>query len=567
MAYFDFHFHPVFKRGMVEFEDHYPSVRTPDSLKPKFKLDRGWADKIDDELFHILEGQCAVDQLEKIVPVVGFAAIASTERFFTNKKGIFGKLLNGGFTDPMDKTFMDLIRVGEISYYHLFLKELSLYRILADDGAINFITRHQEHKDLLKAPQGINVALAMEGGHGLSRCLIGRGGQRDERAQRMKTADNKPIKETLWKDFIEHPLLPAHRSLEHLQKGLWKEKLDLLLLTITHLQHITEQKLATHAYGMKMIKAYEAYPHGNGLTDEGVRVVESAYDMKIGNKRAPILIDMKHMALKSRLDLYALRRKRAQAGKKNPPLVATHMGVTGYTIEEWKLALKRKSVEFEAEPMRVGFTIERQHAGNWGVANSRFTFNAWTIGLMDDDIEEIVKSDGLIGISLDVRVLGWQMGFSKKDMMEYLSLDDFRHFFPEEYATLTKPSGLEADDIEEESFVLPNKKERHAMALCLNIVHIASVVDSVTDEDHDIWKHICIGSDFDGLIDPVKTSKDVSKIPQLRKDLWKWLPRAQEAYQKIHGGDNVLEKGGDRKALIDRIVYTNGLKFLRSFIN
>ena len=557
MNLFDLHFHPVFKRAIVTFEDQYPSQRSATELCGRMDLSGPLPEWIDENLLHILESQCCVDQLNRMGHVAGVAAIAPIERFFTHREGLFGKLLNSSFTDPFDKTYMEKVRAGGISYYQLFVKELGLYRKLREAQVLRFITR--EDKEGLKADKGIHLALGMEGGHGLVRTLIGNPGAPDTLAT--APAHTDPI----WEDLRAHPVLPATQALAHLQQALWDDGMDLCYLTLTHLSFIQEQPLATHAYGMKMISAAEAYPKGRGLSEAGKAVVDAAYSLTVkkkvakGNtveKPAPVMIDIKHMGLRARLDLYDHRRSERYKGKPLPPIIATHMGVTGYSVQAWTDALIGNTARLERAQDCVGFTIDRQVAGRWGLINSEFTFNAWTINLMDDDILEVLRSGGIIGVSLDVRILGWQGALSKGDAEEFMSREDFRSFFPHQYARLfgTQPAGPAA----EESWWKPTKEERHPLALCFNLLHIASV--GLLGGRQDVWDRICIGSDMDGLIDPVKICRDATGFDELRSTLKRWLPTAEEAYRKERGGPSLLPR--DLDDLVERIVHRNGLQFL-----
>lgn len=302
---------------------------------------------------------------------------------------------------------------------------------------------------------------------------------------------------------------------------MWEEDMDLFYLTLTHLSDIPEHKLATHAHGMKLLKSTAGSPVGNGITEAGKDVIDKAYTLKVKiqetplkEKNAPVLIDMKHMSLKSRLDLYVHRRLKGY----QVPILASHMGVTGYSISEWKNALESAQL-LRMETPCVEIVTNRKTAGKWGFLNKAFSFNPWTINLMDEDIEEVVNSKGLIGVSLDVRILGWQDLKSKGDKSELMSLEDFRYFFPERYARITGVKPTE----DTESWLIPGKDERHPLALCFNIIHILSVIQTRNDLSEP-WHYICLGSDFDGLINPVIECRNSGNFGELELLLLRWLP-------------------------------------------
>jgi hypothetical protein len=515
---------------------------------------------LDDELLHMLGSQASLEQLRAGRLSLGIANIAPIERMFSEKEGLFGKLLNSRFfTNPVDQTIFDKIRNGQISYYQLFLRELNHYKRLTDNNQLNILSRKKP--SALTNPNGnAYVALGMEGGHSLCRTLIGQPGKDDTMVVSQPNGDD-----ALSIDFRANPALDPALSLEHLQTAMWAQDMDLFSMVLTHLSHIPEQLLATHAYGMKMLKDEAIFPIGDGLTNLGKRLVDKAYTLKVGADDAPVLVDIKHMGLKSRLDFYAHRK----LNNYKSPIIASHMGVTGYSIDEWMGALEEaKIVRLKASNTPVvKLTTSRRPAGEWGAINKAFTYNPWTINLMDEDIEEILESDGLIGISLDVRILGWQDAISKGEKEEYMSAEEFRHFFP----TLFKNLSAETMD-EAESFLVPTREERHPLSLCFNMLHVVSAGRIRTDKDP--WKHITIGSDFDGLINPLINCRDASKISNLETILFRWLPVAEERYRRENGGMPLLKRTnrGDvdetsLKTVIRGVLYENGKQFINSWLN
>ncbi|MCY7352066.1 MAG: hypothetical protein LH606_15620, partial [Cytophagaceae bacterium] len=404
LNYFDFHFHPVFKQYLCEFDAQYPSARAVETLREPMNLNNPITDFLEENFLHILESQSCLTQLEAGKLTLGVANIAPIERLFAQKEGLFGMILNSAFfTSPVDQNYFRKIRAGEISYYQLFIRELNLYKKLNAAGKITLLTRK---KPAALAPGGPYLTLAMEGAHSLCRTRIGQPGKTD--TIQVAQAD------ALVNDFIANPVLDPAQSLQNLQQALWTENLDLMSMVITHLSHIPEQLIATHAFGIKMLKDEAAYPIGDGITPAGKRLIDKAYTLQVdvGSaaapklQNAPVLIDIKHMGLKSRLDFYDYRRAKGY----DLPIIASHMGVTGYSVDEWKSALgEAKLIRLKASNTPVvSVETHRRTAGEWGVFNKTLTYNPWTINLMDEDIEEVLNSDGLIGISLDVRILGWQ---------------------------------------------------------------------------------------------------------------------------------------------------------------
>lgn len=565
-SYFDFHFHPVFKQFITKFESIYPTARLEEELCKEMDLENDILDVIDEVALHILESQCAWNQVQKGGVRLGVANVVAMEYGIAASEGFLAKILRSNLTRPMDKAIMHSVSRGDISYYHLFLKELDLYRKL-NGGKLNFLTRKKQRN---LDENGYYMVLGMEGGHNLCRKKIGKN-ELDKPYQGVPQGAH-------YEDFRTTTDADQVKSMKQLHQALWDENLDLFYITLTHLTFITEQPLATHAFGMKMLDHPAFYPKGNGLTELGKKIIDAAYTMQakysegdgFANelRNTPVYIDIKHMGAKSRRDFFAYRKEKNY----NVPIIASHMGVTGYRYDEWIGNLKTASLFRKADVQAIEIMTGRKKAGEWGFINKKFTFNPWSINLMDEDIEEILESEGMIGVSLDVRILGFQaeIGMSSKDQSEYLSVEDFRTFYPH-----VKVDGLATEALEDkeviESWLVPSKEERHPLCLCFNILHIVSV--GLIHTSVNPWKHICIGSDFDGLIDPVKICRDASKMPELEKDLIRWMPVAEESYRKQNGGPDLLERTangqidlGKLKTVVRQIMYENGKDFIQKWL-
>lgn len=122
-----------------------------------------------------------------------------------------------------------------------------------------------------------------------------------------------------------------------------------------------------------------------------------------------------------------------------------------------------------------------------------------------------------------------------------------------------------------ESELVPTREERHPLALCFNFVHIISVGRIRTNKGP--WQQICIGSDYDGLINPVINCRDVSQLAILEENLIRWLPVAEKAYRKENGGGPLLDrdKQGEvdntyLKGLVRDVLYTTGERFMKRWL-
>lgn len=572
--FFDFHFHPLFKKFITQYEPHFPTTRNSTDLEARINLKSFVAEKIDEWFLHILQSQSAIKDCVDGGTRLGVAALANLEFGFADSKGMMASILKSDFTKPLDRKYFHMVQNGEVSYYRMMLKELDLYRAVCKQNKnIEMICR-KSHQNLKDNDAKLKLLVSLEGGHNLFRLKVGQTIQHDSMAQ-YAAYDQK---DSFTKSMNEGPKIGINpvESLKNFMQLLWDNDMDMLYMTVTHLTHVSEQNLATHGFGMKLLKHPSFYPVGNGITPLGLNFIKACGDLKLTDSNgqkvaAPVLIDLKHLGLKSRQDLYKFR----QANNIKLPLVASHIGVTGYTTNEWKQAIKEnKSKVYNYQGVRsVEVEMNRKACGKWGsVVNNDFSFNPWSINLMDDDLVKVFESDGLIGVSLDVRILGFQaqIGLNSGDTAEYLSTADFQTHFPNIHLQNLPVEKLESMAVEEESWLIPTKEDRHPLCFCFNIIHIVNVGYLKGSDSLNPWDHISIGSDYDGLIEPMKICYNISSIDDLEYNLLKWLPTAAKAYYDENGGVEFLQHQLKDlpylKSIVKKIMYENGERFVNNWL-
>lgn len=599
--YFDFHIHPAFKNHLSNYDQNLPKItgRKEDYTQP-IKLTNVIINVMDDLILHILKSQSSIQQCQEINLHYAVAALSNLEFGFADSQGIFGGVLRSNFSNPLDKKYFDKVRNGEISYYRIMLMELSIYRHLDQIGSINFISRNSTKKESSTVP---NILLSLEGSHNFSKYLVGNVNKLDYEKDRIINHHPKKMlsEDSIWKELVStksncNEINPAKNNdtdcyppfsqdpavnFENFYKSLSRDGMDLLYLTLTHLTYINEQNLATHAFGMKMLKHPSFYPFGNGITASGYRILEKCYKMtNHKNEPRPILIDLKHLGLKSRQDIYKYRAKLTKA--KYPigtidyakiPLIASHVAVTGYSYNEWSNALKKDSCTvYNYKGARaVSVEMKRKECGKWGsFVNNDFSFNPWSINLLDEDIVEVLKSGGLIGMSLDVRVLGFQsaFGINMADDNEYLSTADFQTHFPEIPVKNLPVKTVESAVAAEESWLVPTKEDRHPLIFCFNIIHIIQV-GILKAKIEKPWLQISIGSDFDGLIEPLKISPNINSLDELEANINKWLLVAEAGYVEQNGGKTILAGKTPKEfsEIVQGIMSSNGIQFIKKWQN
>ncbi|MBX2899814.1 MAG: membrane dipeptidase [Cyclobacteriaceae bacterium] len=301
----------------------------------------------------------------------------------------------------------------------------------------------------------------------------------------------------------------------------------LVYVTITHLSH---SEFCTHAFGMKMLKSNAFNPKGKGLSNLGKRFIREALSTTNGKR---ILIDVKHMSVLTRQQFYALRA----AEFPDAPIMASHMGLTGCS---WQRKPVRK-YKYDNSEACYEVTYYRQP----GVLDTYF--NPWSINLYDEDISEILLSNGLIGLSLDQRILG--CGTPAKELV---SPDEFKEadFKPVAEPRMHQLRMEEYDEVHE-------VKAWHLRHLCNHILHIVKVGRPLVGDR--VWKQIAIGSDFDGLIDPINYTTHAGAFKFLFGGLVEWLPR-----MAVHAG--VELPPADVQQVVKQVIGENAATFLRKHI-
>lgn len=203
-----------------------------------------------------------------------------------------------------------------------------------------------------------------------------------------------------------------------------------------------------HAPSLEPLKGFvdQSKNLDSGFTNLGYKVINELLKDDHQNR---ILIDVKHMSLKSRLEYYRLLETKYN---NDIPIIVSHGAVSG-------LDLKEKS----------NGSIKSQYFAND------------TINFYDEELIIIAKSKGLFAIQLDAKRLAPQQ-------------------------LIKKPLFDQNKDI-----ALVNS----TLIVWRQIQHVAEILDAA---GLPAWKTCCIGSDFDGTINPLNeiwTSEDFNKMANM----------------------------------------------------
>ncbi|MBN2519432.1 MAG: membrane dipeptidase [Bacteroidales bacterium] len=386
---------------------------------------------------------------------------------------------------------LDYELLGSIAFhqkgYNNFLKELKQHLLNSKDleqgfKVLNNINELEENK--------LNIIFSIEGGHALF-------------------------------SEVEHYTVQEVSENLNLLKN---DEYPYLYLTLTHL---TQSPLCNHAYGMKIIKHEQFKPKGDGISYLGFDVIRNALSNTNGRR---ILIDIKHMSLKARLQYYELLKNEFN----DVPIVASHVGVTGISYKNMPI----KQINDRGEYVEVSYKKPK------GLMKT--TFNPFSINLYDEDILAIIESDGIIGINLDERILGNKQN-KEKDKIEYFSKEEFGYY------------RVTADRDSYGETILGNSMKfiKWRFSFRKDIKHLANnILYIIKIGGENAWEHVCIGSDFDGMINPIESCRNARKFEKLEKKLLKILPKMIKEDLDTNYYCNDVEKR------IYQLMYGNVKRFL-----
>ncbi|MFP4596816.1 MAG: hypothetical protein ACOC9W_01605 [Persicimonas sp.] len=239
----------------------------------------------------------------------------------------------------------------------------------------------------------------------------------------------------------------------------------------------------------------------------GLRIVRELLDLDDdledrGGRR--ILIDTRHMSPLTRQEYYdeVVRPYNARHDERGDtqrekfpkiPVICSHSAHTGVA------GLDELIANGPAED------------DNW----HRNPFYAWGINTADEDVRMVHSSEGLYGVSFDQRIVG----------------------------------------------VPPGQKVPYSQWPHIMLNQIFGIVDVIMNDDRlseadkrTIWDRICIGSDFDGMIDPVSRYATVVDFPTFAEDLRDLLHEQRHTRQ-------IDSIGVDE--LVEKIAWKNAYEFAR----
>lgn len=246
--------------------------------------------------------------------------------------------------------------------------------------------------------------------------------------------------------------------------------------------------------------------NGKGL--EAVKCLLSIEEYSNCGKR--ILIDAKHMSIKSRKTLYEIIEKH---NKNHPediiPIIHSHTAYSGFPTMD---------------------SLEKVNKLAPKLYSDSYLFNPSSINITDEEVKIIFESQGLIGITLEEKIISGRGIIENSKKYLYDKENDLLRLF-------------------------------WAKQILRNIVSMVySLINNSEIKDKErIWNIFAIGSDFDGFIDPVDAFITSEEFPELEKSLIKALKNRKDL-KKISFGMNAEQ-------IVEKIMYKNAYNFLLKNLN
>lgn len=540
---FDFHFHLLFK--------HFISTQKNGQKLP---LDKDFKTKgvmaaLDELMGNAFDSQASPAMVKKSALKCGVTSLLAMEYAFAeNISGMIRGFSNENL--PINWAFIDKVKNRQTTYFDLFKNEIAYYasneKILDESFNIRFLNRKKAAGSVMNDSSKTYLAFSAEGAHNFSEAKI-----------RTPNAVTDPS--------------AAYRKIQDDSKNI-----DLFSVNLTHLSEIPEQPMAGFAQGLTStaqmaFRSKDFTPKtGFGLTEKAKIFIKTLYSHKF-----PTLIDIKHMSVYTRYKFYQFREdlieENAAIGRL--PVISSHTGFTFCSLEDFLEGKQYKNAVSFADGQKIT-TIQaknRRIGKTSFLLNNKLYCNPWTINLFDEEIVEIMQSGGMIGISLDQRVLGaaksWVDGirgeFFKDE--EAIPLLEWEKWFKEGKIDIEKAEWTESKT---------DREVRHIMLLSHQIVYAVKIglKHLSWTGTASPWDHLCLGSDYDGLINPINGYEDITKVGNLKNDLRKYLPMAEknmELMPEIKVFRRNSQGNIDEKHLaecIDKFMLGNGQNMLQRFL-
>ena len=325
-----------------------------------------------------------------------------------------------------------------------------------------------------------------------------------------------------------------------------------LSINLTHFQNFG---FCGQSFGIQFIEDNRFLPTGNGISSAAWQVIRHCQAQRV-------LIDIKHMSVKARMDF-----QNQMATENYPfPIVCTHAGFTGIPVAAYRHYVSRNvQIVVRGNSRQVEVDKPKKYLGG----TSQTAFNATSINLFDDDLIHILKSGGIVGISMDSRILGYNPRNIIDDSAEafvrdidVLSADEITIFGDLSHngrgARETPFDALQNSDVDDGDVRPgPDNAFLHFRHFANHLIHLMNVAQRQGMDPVAALGQVCLGSDFDGMITPLSCTPTVERYSDLRQQFIDFFP---DLLHESRIGVSI--PGGQLTSVADGIFYTNARRFI-----
>ncbi|MDN3203625.1 hypothetical protein [Algoriphagus sediminis] len=327
-----------------------------------------------------------------------------------------------------------------------------------------------------------------------------------------------------------HALGTDKAPVSEISKRIKKVKNDwpIPVFFITFAHHF-DNKLCGHAHSIPDVGKLlldQTIRKNEGFNKNGFRIARELLGLDSNNKKDPdlgyrILLDVKHMSAKSRSEYYSEIVRPCLENGDVIPVIGSHCGYSGRKTLEQHIQLLDSERDDYCEFCEDETKLSKSERKDLIKSMSPGKFNSWNINLCDEDIEIIVQTGGLFGLSFDQRILG-----------------------------------IKSSD---------SDKRNGVQLIWENIEAIAKAAfrsKKLTDEEKpQIWKCLTIGTDFEGLIDPPDHYPSVLEFKLVAGNLVHEIEKARQKKSAKHLSH--LKSIEDTRALVEDFSFNNAEAFVK----
>ena len=327
--------------------------------------------------------------------------------------------------------------------------------------------------------------------------------------------------------------------------------IPIISINITHLE---QYPFINQAYGIQFVSNEDFRPTGNRFSQDGIDILRHCYEHNI-------IVDIKHQSLATRRMLIEDLRKRDDLKNVLQPLVCTHAGFAGISYADIPDYIT-------IEPV-AGKNYSRINWGKpkkYGMFDFMLAFNPSSINLYDEDILAVIDSGGMIGLNMDKRILGYTEANANDASYEIISEEEEYISNAEKDVYLTKhvigskmnnSYCISTQEVVDGGMVNPKLGFYHLCHFMQHVLHFIKLAQQTPDVNKALTQ-ICIGSDFDGIINPVWCCPSMNFLDKFKKQFIDNF----KAFAKANKHEVQLSKEFDVKQFAEQLFFENGKNFI-----